>query len=303
MKTKLQVSRAAQSSEESKPATFSKGRPPANSHLLTFPRSHFLLLLALILSTAATRAVIPEPDNVFYGTIAFTNAPVTASNTDIVIEARRALAGAPIASYRMGDDPRVGNFYSLRVGLESVPPVTKTNAMQTGEALFIFVKNDTRDLAQTNVTVGARGQFFRLDFGAVSTDVDGDGLPDAWELAFFGNLGQNGNGDPDGDGRSHLAEYLAGSNPALADSGLFLDIAQSNGQIIVSFFGRRAQGPGYEGRFRYYDLQSSTNLADGLWFGVPGYTNLLGNNLTIIYQTPVTTSPQFFRARVSLQGP
>jgi hypothetical protein len=44
-------------------------------------------------------------------------------------------------------------------------------------------------------------------------DSDGDGLPDSWEMAYFGNLSQGANGDPDGDGVSNLNEYLQGRNP------------------------------------------------------------------------------------------
>src|SRR5690606_17010553 len=34
-------------------------------------------------------------------------------------------------------------------------------------------------------------------------DTDGDGLPDFWEVAFFGNLEQGPDGDLDGDGLTH----------------------------------------------------------------------------------------------------
>jgi hypothetical protein len=48
---------------------------------------------------------------------------------------------------------------------------------------------------------------------SASGDTDNDGLPDAWELAKFGNLNQTAAGDPDRDGVNNLAEYLAGSDP------------------------------------------------------------------------------------------
>lgn len=49
-------------------------------------------------------------------------------------------------------------------------------------------------------------------------DTDGDGLADAWEIQYFGNLGQIGSGNPDGDSLSTILEFLAGRNPNLADS-------------------------------------------------------------------------------------
>jgi hypothetical protein len=50
------------------------------------------------------------------------------------------------------------------------------------------------------------------------TDNDADGLPDSWELQFFGNLTQNGAGDFDGDGLTNQQEFSINTNPALIDS-------------------------------------------------------------------------------------
>jgi hypothetical protein len=46
-----------------------------------------------------------------------------------------------------------------------------------------------------------------------TTDTDGDGMDDAWEIAHFGNLDRDGTGDFDGDGISDLDEFLAGTDP------------------------------------------------------------------------------------------
>jgi photosystem II stability/assembly factor-like uncharacterized protein len=53
---------------------------------------------------------------------------------------------------------------------------------------------------------------------AVGPDEDGDGLPDAWELQYFGNLNENDLGDPDRDGYSNLAEYNNHTNPAVQET-------------------------------------------------------------------------------------
>jgi hypothetical protein len=65
-----------------------------------------------------------------------------------------------------------------------------------------------------SVTVnGIISNLMALTVGAV--DSDGDGLPDAWELQYFGNLNQTANGDPDGDGLTNLQEYQQGRNPTV----------------------------------------------------------------------------------------
>ena len=39
-------------------------------------------------------------------------------------------------------------------------------------------------------------------------DTDKDGMPDAWEIAKFGDLNRDGKGDADGDGYTDLEEFL-----------------------------------------------------------------------------------------------
>ena len=44
-------------------------------------------------------------------------------------------------------------------------------------------------------------------------DTNSNGLPDTWEIEYFGNLGKSPNGDEDSDGMSNSAEYTAGTSP------------------------------------------------------------------------------------------
>lgn len=49
-------------------------------------------------------------------------------------------------------------------------------------------------------------------------DSDGNGLPDLWQMIYFGHTGVDPNADPDGDGLSNLQEYRYHTNPLKADT-------------------------------------------------------------------------------------
>lgn len=68
-----------------------------------------------------------------------------------------------------------------------------------------------------------------------STDTDGDGLPDWWELQYFDSrTGAQPHDDPDGDGMTNLEEYLAGTDPLAPGSSLaFMAIScQPHGLVL-----------------------------------------------------------------------
>jgi hypothetical protein len=260
-----------------------------------------VILILILIYPQAARAEISEPDNLLYGTIILDSALVTSNRTDVVIEARRAMGGTPIASYRMGANSQIGNFYLLRLALESLPPITNTNASEVGHSVFIIVRDAAGVRGQTTYTFPERGNVQRTDFGTPSGgDSDTDSLPDAWEIANFGSLGQNAN-TINANGQTTLNNFTMGSNPNDPNTLFQVNIGNSGSQTLVSFLARRADGSGYEGRARYYSLESSTNTA--AWSGVTGYTNVLGNNQTVNFQRPAASAPTFYRGKVWLQGP
>lgn len=209
-------------------------RRNTSPRLLSRAAFRFLFMWAAIvmpLVGPTTRAVIKEPDNLLWGNVVVAGKVVTAAETNIVVEARRTLADAPLASYRMGDNPAAANLYSLAMPLESVSPINDPNATRTGEQILILVHNGEFVRYLTLYTLGERGRILRLDLGDV--DADGNGLIDNWERQYFGAAGQAPNGDPDRDGVGNRDEMLGGTNPLVPDARHPADVNPTNNVITI----------------------------------------------------------------------
>jgi hypothetical protein len=87
-------------------------------------------------------------------------------------------------------------------------------------------------------------------------DTDNDGIDDAWEMQWFGNLTTAGPGtDRDGDGQSDASEYIADTDPLRADDYLkIVSHTYANGQTTVSIAFTSQPS-------RRYQLQHSTDLS------------------------------------------
>jgi hypothetical protein len=128
----------------------------------------------------------------------------------------------------------------------------------------------------------------------LSTDLDSDALPDSWEIEEFGSLAASeGGGDNfDGDAYSDLAEYVAGTAAADADS--FFHVSAGNagaGTIQVAFDGVTN---------RTYVLETAQSLISNVWNSVQSVGPLPTNGMQMLQHTdPDNPGKLFGRVRVS----
>jgi len=139
--------------------------------------------------------------------LAITTAAATATNLTLT----GSDADADPIGFLVVTNPAHGeltNFDSVTGAVTYTP----TNAA-AGADSFTYATTDgyaTSAVAQVAITITL----------PANPDTDNDGLPDAWEMMFFGNLAQAGDDDTDGDGLTNLQELTAGTNPADPASAL-----------------------------------------------------------------------------------
>ena len=129
------------------------------------------------------------------------------------------------------------------------------------------------------------------------TDTDGDGIDDAWEMQWFGNLTIAGLGtDKDGDGQSDAAEYVADTNPFdAADNLKIVSHTYANGQTTVSLTFTSQPS-------RRYRLQHSADLVNWPDSGLGEFNPDAGTTTTKSFSY-TGTARHFFRAVAVLPLP
>jgi hypothetical protein len=100
-------------------------------------------------------------------------------------------------------------------------------------------------LLLTNVNTANEGPYWVAvsnSFGSVASvlanlymDSRGCGMPDSWQMQYFGNLNQPADEDYDGDGVANLQEFLDGTNPTNAASALYrITLVNDGGTVVTS---------------------------------------------------------------------
>jgi hypothetical protein len=196
------------------------------------------------------------------------------------------------------DVPSANYNYQMRLRLDLTRPETLTyhpKALATGSIFNLAVVRGNRIYRPIEVasppTVGAAADRRRLDL-TLGVDLDGDGLPDAWEEAQLYQAGErpgvNGwelskldrDGDYDGDGTSNWNEYLAGTYALDATSILDLEIAEKLSDSVrlefYSFYGKQ------------YTLEASTDLQT--WAGVALSLTAPAEGVAVATQSSLTAT-------------
>ena len=219
-----------------------------------------------------------------------TNYNITDSTTDIGwtssgMDVEVTLSGP--TSYVSRITPYGGSTRTNRGNFASVPNSTAVTVFRAwnwnagaGSDYDVFFNNLA--LITTNAGQGtSTSATVTITRQAGITDTDGDGLPDSWELAYFGSsTGSLPTVDSDGDGVDNRDEFYADTNPTNSASFFPNVISEwEPGNFVMTF---EAGSPTTNSRV--YDVWVATNLLNPLWLprqlNVPGALN--GGPVTLV---------------------
>lgn len=124
----------------------------------------------------------------------------------------------------------------------------------------------------------------------------GDGLPDAWQVQYFGSNNPLAapNADFDGDGQNNRFEYTAGLSPADPNSRFNLTIAPVPGQSTQKSL---TFSPVVAGRT--YTVKATTDLASGIWNTVTVSAPVDNGTQRTVIDTSSNGARKFYRIEIT----
>ena len=155
-------------------------------------------------------------------------------------------------------------------------------------------KNGIGSVAQFNdadqLCMDTNGNIYVADAGnncirEISPDTAGIGIPDWWQLKYFGYVGINPDEDPDNTGMTAYEDFWAGLNPTNPASVFkVVNATVANGTLQINWTSVLGKN---------YTVQSSTNLINWNSLGtlIPGN----GSVLSFTNSIPSTNDQQFYR--------
>lgn len=131
--------------------------------------------------------------------------------------------------------------------------------------------------------------------GVYTADVDGDGIPNQWEMTYGLDpaIAADGAADPDGDRMSNYAEYRAGTRPQDAAS-----------RFVVRISGTNAPGQGPRAALRWPSISNRTYAVwaaespDAAFERIEGGLPATPSTNTFVDRDSTAAGPKYYRIEV-----
>lgn len=219
-------------------------------------------VMAMALTPSSTQAFPPAPHHLIYGTVRDQyGTPLMTGAAQIILQTPTGAHVMTTVVPGIGFDQNYQLEVPMDAGLTADP--YEPNALVAGASFQMNVvigltTNLPIQMAGNLSHLGQPGQQTRIDL-TLGVDLNGDGIPDAWELAFLASIGSNlslanlNAGMRLGpDGLTLQQEFFLGTYPFDPQEPFVLTVvAPNNGSPLLQF-------PTMTGR--YYTLVGSADL-------------------------------------------
>lgn len=254
-------------------------------------------IAAAALATVTALAFPPAPHHLVFGMVRdeYGN-PLNIPGAQVILDSE----GASEVRSAIVSGVEPGLNYRLEIPVDSgtTADLYKPSALRPVVPFRMRVRIGSTTYLPIEMTGAAKvltepGAASRIDL-TLGVDSDGDGLPDAWELALLAASGSNGslrdigpNDDTDGDGLTNLHEYLAGTYAFDPADGFALAIVSTSaGRSLLEFTALRG---------RTYAIHASADMTS--WTPIP-FTLTTDTAGTPERRSYVATDVRPIRARV-----
>ncbi|MDH4238874.1 MAG: hypothetical protein OEW48_04875 [Phycisphaerae bacterium] len=159
-------------------------------------KTKITVLLIVLMNATVLQAGIPIPDLTLFGEVSVGGEPIGAHDNVSIIARVNGDPDSLVGAYRMGDNPSAGDYYILRIRLESLADGSSQslNAALIGQMVYIFAKvSNYLEVPAGSVTVQESGVAQHLDLhnGSIiypNADLNKDGIVNFIDFARIGNF-------------------------------------------------------------------------------------------------------------------
>jgi hypothetical protein len=170
-----------------------------------------------------------------------TDIPEVASQAQVLTVVKRGATASSFLNGVLQGSNSVPTALMDPAGVLSIGAAVSGANGYEGDIAELFVYNRALTTAEQGTIENAMATRYGIT-GESTTDSDGNGLADAWEIQYFGHLGVIGSEDSDGDGQTNAQEQTAGTNP--------VDYYNGRGFVLGTLSGTPGVSYSYDGAGR-----------------------------------------------------